>query len=169
MNTAVPNLNVLDALKNSIPFCFEFAKKHWIVASLMAAFFFLNSLFTNWMSSVLRSEAVLSNHFDPFTVIKTMFDARFVLPYVLLTILGSVAGYLLCYYAIRMAVGQLSPSIVLASKSLLKSLWQLFCMSLVIGIVAIPLFALLIIPWIWWLTKTSVAPCQSGAQSFARL
>jgi hypothetical protein len=157
MKPAASDLNIFHALKNSLFFCIDFPKKYWILSVLFAMVFVFNSLLSHNLMIAIRNEISSSHHVDIMAVLKIVFQATSSLQNFLLTIMALIVGFLMTYYAVRMAAGQSGLPAVSTSKSVLKSLWQLFCMQLALAIVAIPLYILFIIPGVWWSIKTSVS------------
>ncbi len=139
MNTVVSKLSVRAALSGSISFLADFLKQHWLIVVLYvvvasAGGFVLKDTDYLWE---LPGEKLAQLS--------------------LLSIVSAFLAFLMPYYGISMAVGKLDPTAKAFSKGLWKSLWQLFCVSLLMAIIGTPLLILFLIPGIWWFIKSSVS------------
>ncbi len=138
MNTNGLTLSVRVALERSLSFATDFVKQYWVIVLLYVVAaavggFILQDTDPLDLSMVQRLQLVITGIFS----------------------IG--LGMLMPYYGISMAISQLDPGVPVFKKSLPKALWQLFCVSLLMGFVATPLLILFIIPGIWWLIKSSVS------------
>jgi hypothetical protein len=131
MNTTVSELNILKALRNSLPFCAQFIKQHWILFIVYLLIGFIPVVFFK--------------------------DQSWNITKILVECISLVFFYVIYYYAVKMATPQLDSTAQLSNKSLLKTLWQLLVVLLITTIAAFPLFLLFLIPGIWWMIKIYLA------------
>jgi hypothetical protein len=72
-------------------------------------------------------------------------------------LLNVIPSLLMIFYPLREALLKLDPNKQIANKSLAKGVWQIFCVNIISVVLGIPLLLLLILPGIWWSTKSTVA------------
>ncbi len=127
-----------EALESSLSFLGDFLKEKWLLVALYVVVVSMSGFILNGDS-----------------VWELAIEKRMQLG--LLSLVSFILALLVPYYGISMAVSKLDPAAKVFSKGLPKSLWQLFCISFLMGIIGTPLLILFIAPGIWWLIKSSVS------------
>ncbi len=136
MSTVISSeLSASEALKGSLSFVKEFVSRHWLLVIVYSCLAVAPNLIFNSETQSLVA----------------FLDWRF---YLWALVFG-VPSWLMIYFAIKMSLARLDPSLN-SNKSLLQSLWQIICLDVLRSVVFIILMTLFIIPGIWWLTKTSL-------------
>ncbi len=138
MNTASLKLSVRDALESSLSFLGQFLKQHWLLAIIYVVL--------GTLPAFIIGDQDISD---------ISFEKRAGLGIV--AIVNVIPSLLLIYYSLRDALLKLDPSNSLPNKSLAFALWQIFCMNLLSAIIGVPLLLLLILPGVWWSTKSTVS------------
>jgi hypothetical protein len=174
MNTNVSDLNVITALKNALIFCVDFIQRHWVISII----YFLSCVASH-MVTLHASQEVLGvvKNLDLTEIFSKTCQALLAPASVAAMFIASIVGFFMAYYATKAAYQLLNASFTPTNKSMLQTLWQLFCLHLIIGVIAIPLYCILILPGVWWSTRVSVAsvnllcsddgPIDSLKKSFA--
>lgn len=138
MNTASLKLSVREALESSLSFSGQFFKQHWLLAVI---YILLGAL----PAFIIGDQDVSDISLEKKIGLS------------LCAVFNLIPCFLLVYYSLRDSLLKLDPSNPKPNKSLAFALWQMFCMSLLSGIIVVPLLILLILPGIWWSTKCAVS------------
>ncbi len=136
MHAAISTLSVRQTLRGSLPFLKEFVSKHWILVTIYCCLAVISHLI-----------------FDPEQGKSGQLFLNW--KFYLWWIIVCVPSWLIMYYAIKMSLTKLAPDLQ-SNKPFLQFLWQIICLDILRFVIIFGLSLLLLIPAIWWLTKTSI-------------
>jgi hypothetical protein len=138
MNNPGMKLSSREALEGSLSFLGQFLQKYWPLAVLYIVIGILPAFIIGDQDADVLSMSQ-----------KVELGA--------IGLANVIPSLLMIFYPLREALLKLDPNKQTTNKSIAKCVWQIFCINVISGVVGIPLLLLLVLPAIWWSTKSTLA------------